>query len=314
MPGGCYIIAYQTLTSLGDSRESLKAINNEQSGIREVSDTSISEKPFYGSLFSESLREKLKSKSAKYTILENGLITCIESVLDQVPQYRFNKRGVLILTSTKGNIDLMQSNQRGLIPAEGANMAEMAKAINEYFGVTSKPILISNACISGVSALLAGRKLMASGFCDFAIVAGGDLVSQFVVSGFHSLMAISSTPCKPYDKSRTGMTPGEGCAALILSNEPVQNPAVSVRIIGGGQSNDANHISGPSRTGEGLVSAVAKAFAEANCTADDIDLVNAHGTATSFNDEMESIAFQRLGLRNTPVNSLKGYIGHTFAA
>src|SRR5690606_23502620 len=79
-------------------------------------------------------------------------------------------------------------------------------------------------------------------------------------------------------------------------------------------SNDANHISGPSRTGEGLVSAVSKAFSEANCTAEDLDMINAHGTATAFNDEMEAIAFQRLGLSDTPTNSLKGFVGHTFAA
>lgn len=110
------------------------------------------------------------------------------------------------------------------------------------------------------------------------------------------------------------MTPGEGCAAVILASDLPNDTEVGIRIIGGGQANDANHISGPSRTGEGLVNAVSKAFAESNCTTAEIDLINAHGTATVFNDEMESIAFTRLGLAGTPINSLKGYMGHTFAA
>lgn len=314
MHQNCYIIAHEMLTSLGNSAETLRAIANEQSGIRKISDNSLSEKPFHAALFSESLRTELKSKSAEYSLLENGLITCIECVFEQAPQFKSGKRGILVLTSTKGNIEMPEGNQRGSILPGRTNMAEMAKAINDYFGFEHNAILVSNACISGVSALLVAKKLMAAKSFDFAIVAGGDLVTKFVVSGFQSLMAISSTPCMPYDKARTGMTPGEGCAAVLLSNELPSNTAFGISIIGGGQSNDANHISGPSRTGEGLVSAVSKAFSEANCTAEDLDMINAHGTATAFNDEMEAIAFQRLGLSDTPTNSLKGFVGHTFAA
>ncbi len=313
MSKGCYIIAHQILSSLGDSAETINSIRNQVSGIREITDISLSEKPFYGAIFSDTLREKLKAKSTKHTILENGLIYCIESVLNEFPEFKA-KRGVLILTSTKGNIDLLNQTKVGEIPAERANMAEMAKAINNYFNFSDTPIFISNACISGVSALLMGQKIIATKAYDYAVVAGGDLISKFVVSGFQSLMAVSNTPCKPYDKSRTGMTPGEGCAAVLLAQELPDNRSASIRIVGGSQSNDANHISGPSRSGEGLINAVLKAFAEANCSAQDIDMVNAHGTATVFNDEMESIAFNRLGLAGKPINSLKGYFGHTFGA
>ena len=88
----------------------------------------------------------------------------------------------------------------------------------------------------------------------------------------------------------------------------------TVQILGSATSNDANHISGPSRTGEGLVIAISKAIEEAKISSTDIDYISAHGTATVFNDEMESIAFGRLDLTDVPLNSLKGYYGHTFGS
>ena len=313
MSESCYIVAHHIVSSLGDGAENLDAVKNNISGIHKITDKSLSEEPFYGALFSDALRTQLLAKSVEYSLLENGIIHCIQSALNQYPEHK-GKRGLLVLTSTKGNIDLLKSDNTGKIPSNRANLAVMAEAINAHFGFKQPAIIVSNACISGVSALLTAQNFITSQAYDFAVVAGGDLVSKFVVSGFQSLMAISQTPCKPYDNARSGMTPGEGCAAAILAPEISKENKTAIRIIGGGQSNDANHISGPSRTGEGLVKAVSKAFAKAKCTVDTIDFINAHGTATVYNDEMESIAFNRLGLEEKPINSLKGYFGHTFAA
>ncbi len=88
----------------------------------------------------------------------------------------------------------------------------------------------------------------------------------------------------------------------------------NVRIVGGGLSNDANHISGPSRTGEELGFAIQQALEEAGMTSKDIDFISAHGTATLYNDEMEAKAFNLMNLKETPLNSLKGYYGHTLGA
>ena len=119
---------------------------------------------------------------------------------------------------------------------------------------------------------------------------------------------MSSSPCKPYDANRDGISLGEATAALWLSNE--REGAVA-KIVGGASINDANHISGPSRTGEGLYLSIAAALQQAGLQPEAIDLINAHGTGTLYNDEMESIALMRSGLLNTPVNSYKGYFGHT---
>jgi 3-oxoacyl-[acyl-carrier-protein] synthase-1 len=123
---------------------------------------------------------------------------------------------------------------------------------------------------------------------------------------------MSSLPCAPYDESRNGVNLGEAAAAVYVSSEkPTKN---AVAIIGDGAINDANHISGPSRTGEGLFKSIESAFKEANITKDKLDYISAHGTATLYNDEMEAIAFSRSNIDTVAINSLKGYYGHTLGA
>ena len=125
---------------------------------------------------------------------------------------------------------------------------------------------------------------------------------------------MSDSPSQPFDKSRKGICIGEAAAAVIVSKEKLPTAPFSVIYCGGSSSNDANHISGPSRTGEGLFRSINSALKEANLEANKIDYISAHGTATMYNDEMEAIAFNRHGLQNVPVNSLKGYYGHTLGA
>ena len=118
-------------------------------------------------------------------------------------------------------------------------------------------------------------------------------------------------PCKPFDAERDGISLGEAAATVILSAD--QMPGALV-LAGGSVSNDANHISGPSRTGEELWLAISRALSQAQIRSSDIDFISAHGTATRYNDEMEAKAIHLAGLENVPVNSLKGYYGHTLGA
>jgi 3-oxoacyl-[acyl-carrier-protein] synthase-1 len=147
---------------------------------------------------------------------------------------------------------------------------------------------------------------------DTAVVAGADIISRFVLSGFGSFQAISAGPCRPFDQSRDGINLGEGAGAVILScNEKYRG---NILLRGGAVGNDANHISGPSRTGEELCQVINKSLTDAGCRAEDIDFISAHGTATVYNDEMEALAITRANLQSVPVNSLKGYYGHTLGA
>ena len=162
----------------------------------------------------------------------------------------------------------------------------MADVIGSFFGFVNRPVVISNACISGVLALSTAARMIDAGLYDHVVVAGGDLLSEFVISGFLSFQALSPEPCIPFDIARNGLSLGEGCGTLVLSSENKKSTAVTVS--GSAVTNDANHISGPSRTGEELAMAIGNALKEAGINPGEVSFVSAHGTATLFNDEMES--------------------------
>ncbi len=249
-----------------------------------------------------------------FTFLEKLLIKSISNALAGIDDFD-KTRTMLIVASTKGNIDLLKSSGAGQISKSRLALWAMAEAVSDHFGFPEKPMVVSNACISGVSALLLAKDWIAAGHCDHAVVCGGDLVSEFVLSGFHAFKAISEQPCRPFDAERDGISLGEAAATIVLSRDALLAAnSPKIRLAGGGQSNDANHISGPSRDGSGLKLAVVRALAEAGKQCEEIDYVNAHGTATIFNDEMEALAFSDLGFGNTPLNSLKGFFGHTLGA
>jgi 3-oxoacyl-[acyl-carrier-protein] synthase-1 len=164
-------------------------------------------------------------------------------------------------------------------------------------------------------ALLVARRMIGSGEVDHAVVAGVDVLSKFVVSGFQILHAMSPEPCRPFDTARKGINLGEAAAAVVLSSNPsALGAARGIRVAGGGLSNDANHISGPSRTGAELAFAIRQALEEANIHRSDVDFISAHGTGTIYNDEMEAKAFALAELADRPVHSLKGFYGHTLGA
>lgn len=206
-----------------------------------------------------------------------------------------------IISSTKGYIDNSPFDQ-ALVQL----IAEIKKISN------TSPIIISNACISGVLGIAKGADMIKNNQYDNVIVVGIDFVSDFVVNGFEALYALELNGiCKPFDENRKGINLGEACAAVVLSKNETIFYDKPLKYISGSSSNDANHISGPSRNGEGLFRSITKTLEAGNVKPTDIDYISAHGTGTVFNDNMESIAFKRLGLNITPVNSLKGYFGHT---
>jgi 3-oxoacyl-[acyl-carrier-protein] synthase II len=143
-------------------------------------------------------------------------------------------------------------------------------------------------------------------------------VTEFVYSGFSSLMALDPVMAKPFDRERKGLSVGEAAAyAVIMSEERVKREKREILgiIAGWGLSDDANHMTGPSRTSEGLTLAVRKALASAGMDARDIGCISAHGTGTVYNDAMEMRAFHEVFDGSAvPVYSVKGGIGHTMGA
>ncbi len=289
--------------------ENMKAVTNGVSGIS-LQKSDLMQEPFYaGVIDSAKLNAAFAdiSNGKQYTRLEKMILLAMHPVVKSagVP---LNEKSVFILSTTKGNITALQKQEN---PPSQAYLQQMGKTIADYFGFQTEPVVVSNACVSGIMAVSVAKRLIQAGIYDHAFVAGADEVSKFVLAGFNSFQAMSDVPCKPYSANRKGVTLGEGAAAAFVT---FNNKDAAAVIAGDSSINDANHISGPSRTGEGLVKSIENAFKEAGINAEQIDYISAHGTATPFNDEMEAIAFNRTGLDEVPLNSFKGYYGHTLGA
>lgn len=321
-----YIIADNIISPLGEtSEDNYLSVKSGRSGIRayEPGTCNIPE-GFNASLLFEDF-ETLALKSAQKAIanalknISNGQ-KAIGNAQKNIANEQKNignaqlelkgKRTAFILSSTKGNIE------------GNISLADSAQRIASQLGIDSKPIVVCNACISGLSALILGNRLIDSGLYDAAIVCGCDTPRQFILSGFQSLKALSPEPCRPFDMERMGLNLGEAAATLILSKNPIQGN--SWRMGDGFIRNDAFHISTPSKTADGLYLSLQRTLEsftkEISSTCKQIDLkahlafINAHGTATLFNDQMESVAIGRAGLSDLPANAYKSFWGHTMGA
>ena len=317
-----FIARDNVITSLGfTTDETIRKIKNNIVGFKPCTDRSISSSSIPLSLVDTHQLDELfqrtveifrpDNRKIRYTRLEKLFILSIYDSVNEMPMGIYGPETQLILSTTKGNIDLLEEEKKKLYEPERVFLWRFAEVIRQFFGFENRPQVISNACISGVLALSHASRMVQSGLCENAVVCGGDIISEFVVSGFTSFQALSPEPCKPFDISRNGLSLGEGCGTMVLTSSPQKYSATNIIIAGSATSNDANHISGPSRTGEELAMAIGNALKESGCEAGDVSFVSAHGTATLYNDEMESKALSLAGLQEVPVNSFKGYWGHT---
>ena len=261
--------------------------------------------PFTASLLTEEQNQRLKTEGL--TRFEAMAYHSIVGALRQTNLDVKAKNVVLILSTTKGNIELLAEQPADKSPIYPGTAAQH---IADKLGITTTPITVCNACISGVSAIILALRLLEAQCYDYAIVCGADTQNPFTISGFQSLKAVSDEACKPFDLERTGLNLGEAAATLVLAREPHQDRGWAIKR--GAVRNDAFHISSPSKNGEGARLALA-AITEGEA-AEGLAFINAHGTATMFNDQMESVAIERAGLNEIPVNAYKGYFGHTLGA
>ncbi len=224
----------------------------------------------------------------------------------------------LVLSTTKANIEALERLSDGRpcsAPARRHLQADLLAAdLAAEFGALGPVQNISNACVSGLVALMQGAKLIQRGAADAVYVVGVDHLSAFVIGGFTALKAIDPQGCRPFDQDRRGLSPGEAGAAIVLVRGDLA-PQNSIVISGWSSSNDANHMTGPSRDGAGLAQAIRTAMSTAKLQPTQIDYVNAHGTGTPYNDAMESAALRTVfGETIPPMSGIKGMIGHTLGA
>jgi 3-oxoacyl-[acyl-carrier-protein] synthase I len=307
-----YINETNCITPLGfDVQSNVEAILRGESGIQLHGDVSLMPNSFYASIIStekiNSAFEKI-STDQKYSRLEKMMILALEPIIKN-SGVELNSKTAFILSTTKGNVTALKEDSEASF--NNAHLDVLAKNVADFFGFQTQPIVVSNACVSGILAVSVAKRMIQSELYDNIFVVAGDEVSEFVLSGFNAFQAMSDLPCKPYSKNRTGVSLGEATAAVLVSAEATN---AKIKVMGDSSINDANHISGPSRTGEGLFRSIQNALKEAQIDTDKLDYISAHGTATPFNDEMEAIALSRLNLQNAPINSLKGFYGHTLGA
>lgn len=225
----------------------------------------------------------------------------------------------LILATTTGEIDLLErSVLGGANDPEESKLSRLLPKVCELTNVNGPGCIVSAACASSTVAITHAAAMVVDGTSDSVIVVGCDSVSQFVYAGFSSLMALDTSPARPFDKHRSGLTPGEAAAyAVVTSRDRAQREHLPIlaEIAGWGLSDDANHMTGPSRDGSGLAMAIQKALASARIDPTDVGSICAHGTGTQYNDGMEMKAFKLVfDDRPVPTYSVKGGIGHTMGA
>lgn len=299
-----YILADNILSPLGlNTEENYRAVRGGRSALRryETGTMGVQE------AFTASLLEAMPTLDGGEDGLSRFETMALYSVTKALGQVKVNVgdgETVLILSSTKGNIEHIYNN---VYAEKVVSLTASAQRIARIVGIKTMPIVVCNACISGLSALLLGARLVDMGAYRHAVVCGADCPGRFIVSGFQSLKALSVEECRPFDMERLGLNLGEAAATVVLSREKTADG--QWHIDGGAVRNDAFHLTSPSKDGEGLRLALHAALGERGW--EGIGFVNAHGTATMFNDQMEGMALQRAGVGSIPVNALKGYYGHT---
>lgn len=322
------------ITPIGEGvGKNFSAILRGESGVTGTTDPRITQSALTAGIIPEevyvNVRERLGARAKSLTRTEILTCGCLKSLIQSLPQELQtalgNGRTGIVVATAKGNISALEGRcgSGPFIPSDDDEVlfSSMTRCISEFSGVREPDIrIISNACISGVSAIVAARRMLLVGDYDMVVVVGADTQNRFITSGFASFKSLSQELCRPYDESRCGLNLGEAAGAMALTSMPVRwscgldGESGYVTIDGGAVSDDANHISGPSRTGDGLFFAMRNAMKEAGVNAAGIDLLQMHGTATAYNDEMESKAACLAGVQDVPVQSLKPYFGHTMGA
>jgi 3-oxoacyl-[acyl-carrier-protein] synthase II len=237
----------------------------------------------------------------------------------------------VVLGTTSGEMTLGEDYLRQATKAGGGSKKQATRIayyqvqrqaldLCDAFGFQGPLTIISNACASGANAIGHAFEMLRSGRTERVLTGGYDALCQLTFAGFDSLQALSPTGCRPFDAQRNGLTLGEGAAVVTLETlAAAQNRGAPIlgEIIGYGSTSDTHHLTQPHPEGRAAVAAMQAACASAGVSANEIDYVNAHGTATPQNDATEAAAISSwAGARaaSLPVSSTKAGTGHLLGA
>jgi 3-oxoacyl-(acyl-carrier-protein) synthase len=220
-----------------------------------------------------------------------------------------SEKTLLFCATTKGAVDeLLQEKSE----VHGQPW-QIADYLVNYLGLTESGTTVSAACASGALAIIQGAMRISSGECDHALIVGVDMVTEFTLSGFDSLKALSPDGARPFDMNRNGLSLGDGAGWILLASEDSvrSSDKILARLDSWAVSCDATHITAPCRRASGLIAAIDTIIEEVSVP---IGGINGHGTGTVHNDAMELLAFDEMCQPGTPVCSVKGALGHSLGA
>jgi 3-oxoacyl-(acyl-carrier-protein) synthase len=317
MKHACRIVAMDLLTALGSGPDACwRGVLRQETGVRPL-------RRFAHGKYACDVAAEIPSEALRGRDLDdNGNARCFrfarsvaQTALAQAPVAR--SRTGLVLSSVKAEIaELETAVANGPASGPGHYSAHaLAGALASELNLGGPLQAVSDACASGLVAIVQAVRILERGEADAMLVVGADVLSDFVLSGFSCLGALSSQPCRPYDAARDGISLGEAAGALVLVRGGESRLPALATVEGWGLTNDAGHITRPGVTGEGLRDAVRAALRSAELEPAALGFVNGHGTGTTHNDEMEAQAlYAAFGAQSPPLFSFKGSIGHTLGA
>ena len=302
------ILSTNIISPLGlTTEENYAAVRRGESSLKQMDGCLGVPGHFCVGIFSDAQRAALQQEG--FSWFESLVLHSVKDAMARGAVDPSSPRTLLVLgTSTAGIEEL------GDVPEKDRNYLApgvAAKKVADALGFANDPLTVSNACISGATAQMLADRLIASGEYDTAVVCGVDALSAFVLAGFDSFKALSPVACKPFDIERLGLNIGECAATVVLSKDPGKDTDAWY-IIDGCLNNDAYHVSAPIPSGDGVCRAIKKILTpERKAT---LACVAAHGTATMFNDQMESKAIENAGLGDILTTTVKPHYGHSFGA
>jgi 3-oxoacyl-[acyl-carrier-protein] synthase-1 len=259
------------------------------------------------------------NRLARIGLEQDGFVQAVESARRR---YGPERIAVILGTSTSGILETESAYRRrnpetGALPPDfryrqTQNTFSVGDFTRRYLDLQGPASVVSTACSSSSKVFASAARLIQTGLCDAAVVGGVDSLCFTTLYGFTALELVSSTPCRPADADRNGISIGEAAGFALL--EKPERGTGDIALLGYGESTDAYHMSSPHPDGLGAAEAMNKAMQRAGVDPGAIDYINLHGTATKANDAAEDKAVFGLFAAAVPCSSIKGWTGHTLGA
>lgn len=295
-----FINSYESQSCAGNTKELMQAIYDKRSGIR-IDTTYMNDTPVgLGKMSEGDFFEKLN--------------LVVASVLKSSNLDDFSNTLLIVGSSVGGMAEsethyFKDKNYKNINPSRHA-ISVIENSLNQEFSFCDVRS-ISTACTSSANAFLLAKRLINVEAYENILVVGADALCYTTVCGFHALSVLSSKACTPFSEGREGMNVAEAIAAILVQNKQTKN---SIELCGVGASSDAYHMTNPDPEAGGAVSSMSKALEDAGLNAGIIDYVNAHGTGTQANDNVEALGIEKLFGKGVSVSSTKAITGHTLGA